>query len=95
MLAGNIPGVVEMLLRPANLPLLPSKQTTAYLVLASFAPAVIITMDAHSEGTESVARLLAPKLLGEDPRQLTRIGRLMDGTVRGHGYAKSPIDAAC
>lgn len=52
-------------------------------------------MDAHSEGTEAVARLIAPGLLGEDPRQINRIERLMDNTVRGHGYAKSPFDAAC
>ncbi len=52
-------------------------------------------MDAHSEGTEAVARLIAPALLGEDPRQISRIERLMDNTVRGHGYAKSPFDAAC
>lgn len=52
-------------------------------------------MVANSEGTVAVARLLAPALLGEDPRQVGRIERLMDATVRGHGYAKAPIDAAC
>ncbi|WP_375264482.1 mandelate racemase/muconate lactonizing enzyme family protein [Planktotalea sp.] len=52
-------------------------------------------MVAHSEGVEGLARLLAPKLLGEDPRQLSRIERLMDLTVQGHGYAKAPFDAAC
>ncbi len=52
-------------------------------------------MIAHSEGVEAAARLLAPALLGEDPRQLSRIERLMDATVDGHGYAKAPFDAAC
>ena len=52
-------------------------------------------MVAHSEGVEAAARLLAPKLLGEDPRQVARIERLMDATIQGHGYAKAPIDAAC
>ena len=52
-------------------------------------------MVAHSEGVEALARLLAPKLLGEDPRQVARIERLMDHAVQGHGYAKSPFDAAC
>ena len=52
-------------------------------------------MDAHSEGTEAAAKLLAPALLGEDPRQLARIGQRMDDTIRGHGYAKAPFDAAC
>ena len=52
-------------------------------------------MEAHSEGVEAAARLLAPRLLGEDPRQLHVIERLMDASVGGHGYAKAPIDAAC
>ena len=52
-------------------------------------------MVAHSEGVEAFARLAAPKLLGEDPRQVARIEQLMDHTVQGHGYAKAPFDAAC
>ncbi len=52
-------------------------------------------MVAHSEGVEALARLVAPSLLGEDPRQVTRIERLMDHLVQGHGYAKAPFDAAC
>ena len=52
-------------------------------------------MVAHSEGVEAFARLVAHSLLGEDPRQVTRIEQLMDHTVQGHGYAKAPFDAAC
>jgi len=52
-------------------------------------------MDAHSEGVEAAAKLLAPVLMGEDPRQVAHIERLMDNTIGGHGYAKAPIDAAC
>jgi L-alanine-DL-glutamate epimerase-like enolase superfamily enzyme len=52
-------------------------------------------MIAHKEGTEAAARLLAPALLGEDPRQLARVEQLMDHVIQGHGYAKSPFDAAC
>lgn len=52
-------------------------------------------MVAHSEGVEAAARLIAPKLLGEDPRQVGKIECIMDGTVLGHGYAKAPFDAAC
>lgn len=52
-------------------------------------------MVAHSEGVEAFARLAAPKLLGEDPRQVHKIERLMDHIVQGHGYAKAPFDAAC
>ena len=52
-------------------------------------------MIAHSEGVEAAARLLAPALLGEDPRQVARIEQIMDNTIQGHGYAKAPFDAAC
>lgn len=51
-------------------------------------------MVAHSEGVEAFARLAAPHLLGEDPRQVARMERLMDHIVQGHGYAKAPFDAA-
>ncbi len=52
-------------------------------------------MVAHSEGVEALAKLVAPALLGEDPRQVGHIERLMDHKVQGHGYAKAPFDAAC
>ncbi len=52
-------------------------------------------MVAHSEGVPALARLLAPNLLGEDPRQVGRIEQLMDHLVQGHRYAKAPFDAAC
>jgi len=52
-------------------------------------------MVAHSEGVEALARLVAPVLIGEDPRQVGRIEQIMDHAVQGHGYAKAPFDAAC
>lgn len=52
-------------------------------------------MVAHSRGVEALAHLVAPKLLGEDPRQIARIEQIMDHVVQGHGYAKAPFDAAC
>lgn len=52
-------------------------------------------MVAHSEGVEAMARLVAPKLLGENPCQVRRIEHVLDHTVQGHGYAKAPFDAAC
>lgn len=52
-------------------------------------------MIAHSEGVEALGRLIAPRLIGEDPRQIARIEQLMDHTVQDHGYAKAPFDAAC
>ncbi|MEM7118186.1 MAG: mandelate racemase/muconate lactonizing enzyme family protein, partial [Chloroflexota bacterium] len=52
-------------------------------------------MVAHSRGVEAIAPLLAPALLGQDPRQVGLIERIMDNTIQGHGYAKAPFDAAC
>ena len=52
-------------------------------------------MVAHSEGVTALARLVAPHLLGEDPRQIARIELVLDDAVQGHGYAKAPFDAAC
>ena len=63
--------------------------------VGEFCPCGENYMVAHSEGTEATARIIAPILLGEDPRQIGKIELLMDHTVQGHGYAKSPFDAAC
>ena len=52
-------------------------------------------MVAHSEGVSALARLVAPALLGEDPRAVARIEQILDHAVQGHGYAKAPFDAAC
>ena len=52
-------------------------------------------MVAHSEGVAAAAKLLAPHLLGRDPRQIEDIDRRMDLAVQGHGYAKAPFIAAC
>jgi len=49
--------------------------------VGEFCPCGENYMDAHSEGTEAAARILAPALLGEDPRQLAHIERLMDNTI--------------
>jgi len=52
-------------------------------------------MVAHSEGVVALTPLIAPRLLGQDPRQVAKIEQVMDDTVQGHGYAKAPFDAAC
>ena len=38
---------------------------------------------------------LAPHLIGLDPCNLGRVNRAMDAALRGHPYAKAPIDIAC
>lgn len=52
-------------------------------------------MVAHSEGAVATVKLLARHLIGQDPRQIEAIDRRMDHAVQGHGYAKSPVIAAC
>ena len=38
---------------------------------------------------------LCPRLIGQDPLNIGEVGRLMDSALRGHPYAKAPIDIAC
>ncbi len=52
-------------------------------------------LPAHGKGIRAGLEEIAPVLIGEDPRQLDRINRLMDATLPGHPYVKSPIDIAC
>ncbi|WP_193141341.1 cis-3-hydroxy-L-proline dehydratase [Meridianimarinicoccus sp. MJW13] len=38
---------------------------------------------------------LAPHLIGQDPLNIGQINRTMDAALRGHPYAKAPVDIAC
>lgn len=38
---------------------------------------------------------LAPHIIGQDPLNIGQINRTMDAALRGHPYAKAPIDIAC
>jgi L-alanine-DL-glutamate epimerase-like enolase superfamily enzyme len=38
---------------------------------------------------------LAPALIGENPCELGKLQGTMDGALKGHPYAKSPLDMAC
>ena len=46
-------------------------------------------------GVRAGLRELAPHLIGRDPRDVNEINRAMDQALRGHPYAKAPIDIAC
>ncbi|MEJ2860045.1 mandelate racemase/muconate lactonizing enzyme family protein [Actinomycetospora flava] len=50
---------------------------------------------AHPAGTRAGIGLLAPALLGHDPRRTERIGDLMDATLTGHHDARTALDVAC
>jgi L-alanine-DL-glutamate epimerase-like enolase superfamily enzyme len=52
-------------------------------------------LPAFAEGARAALREMAPALLGLDPRNLGLIHARLDAALRGHGYAKSPIDMAC
>lgn len=38
---------------------------------------------------------LSPHLIGQDPLNIGQINRTMDAALRGHPYAKAPVDIAC
>ncbi len=52
-------------------------------------------MPAFGKGARSALDLLAPVLIGKDPRSIDMIDRLMDRTLPGHLYAKAAVDIAC
>jgi len=52
-------------------------------------------LPAFAEGARAALRVLAPALLGADPCNLAEVNDRMDTALRGHVYAKSPLDIAC
>lgn len=52
-------------------------------------------LPAYAEGVRAGLRELGPHLIGEDPRQTTKLNRKMDAALKGHPYVKSGIDIAC
>jgi L-alanine-DL-glutamate epimerase-like enolase superfamily enzyme len=50
---------------------------------------------AHGEGARAGLALMAPAVLGLDPRRIQRVYDAMDGALKGHLYAKSALDMAC
>ncbi len=52
-------------------------------------------LPAYAAGARAGIAELAPRLLGEDPRDLARLNQTMDAAMRGHPYVKSALDMAC
>jgi len=48
-----------------------------------------------AEGVRAGLAEVIPRILGEDPTQLSLINYIMDATLTGHYYVKSGIDIAC
>jgi L-alanine-DL-glutamate epimerase-like enolase superfamily enzyme len=49
----------------------------------------------YGPATRAVLGLVAPAVLGADPRQVDVVYARMDAAVKGYAYAKSAIDMAC
>ncbi len=52
-------------------------------------------LPAFGPGARAGIGELAPHLIGQDPSELGRINAIMDASLLGHPYAKSPLDMAC
>jgi L-alanine-DL-glutamate epimerase-like enolase superfamily enzyme len=52
-------------------------------------------LPAHGGGVRAGIAILAPAILGLDPRSLDHLNRVMDVTLPGHPYVKSALDIAC
>src|ERR1700722_11919012 len=52
-------------------------------------------LPAYADGVRAGLRELGPHLLGQDPRELTKLNYRMDAALKGHPYVKSGIDIAC
>jgi len=51
-------------------------------------------LPAFGAGIRAALELLAPVLIGRDPRDIEALNRTMDTALPGHPYAKSPVDVA-
>jgi L-alanine-DL-glutamate epimerase-like enolase superfamily enzyme len=52
-------------------------------------------LPAYAAGVRAGIAELGPHLIGADPRELARLNRRMDASLKGHPYVKSAIDIAC
>jgi L-alanine-DL-glutamate epimerase-like enolase superfamily enzyme len=51
-------------------------------------------MDAFARGVPAGIQEIAPMLIGRDPQDIRGLNRLMDASLGGHHYVKSPLDIA-
>lgn len=52
-------------------------------------------LESFGEGARAALRQVVPALIGLDPTNIAAVNRRMDTALRGHRYAKSPVDIAC
>ncbi|MFW6075504.1 MAG: mandelate racemase/muconate lactonizing enzyme family protein [Chloroflexota bacterium] len=58
-------------------------------------PLGALYLEAHAPGARAALDAFAPAVLGLDPTNIGSVHRAMDAALRGHMYARSPIDVAC
>lgn len=52
-------------------------------------------LPSFATGARTAIAAIAPDLIGVDPTELAVVNATMDASLKGHPYAKSPIDMAC
>ncbi len=52
-------------------------------------------LPAYAKGARQGIQILAPEIIGQDPRHLAQLNRRMDRALKGHPYVKSALDMAC
>ncbi len=52
-------------------------------------------LPAFAAGVRAGLAEIGPALIGQDPSNLSQVNAVMDRALRGHPYAKAPIDIAC
>jgi len=52
-------------------------------------------LPSFAKGVRAGLAELAPHLIGQDPLNIGAVNRTMDAALRGHPYAKAPVDIAC
>jgi L-alanine-DL-glutamate epimerase-like enolase superfamily enzyme len=52
-------------------------------------------LPSYAKGVRAGLAEIGPHLIGQNPLALHEIHRVMDSSLRGHPYAKAPIDIAC
>ena len=54
-----------------------------------------VYLPSYAAGARAGIAELSPALIGQDPRDLMVLNRVMDASLKGHPYVKSAIDMAC
>jgi len=52
-------------------------------------------LPSYALGVRTGLQEIAPRLIGLDPLNIGLVNRTMDAALRGHPYAKAPVDIAC